>query len=183
MSDALDFAKKALPWLAAAASGNVPVLVALAADVVGKATGTTVEATKEAVATAIAGASQEDLVVMKVEENNFALKMQELGYKKYTDLVAADNADRDSARKREMVVKDSTTKYLAYFIAIIWAALNCVLLTKAIPTGSEQLVARLLGTLDAALMAVLYYYFGSSQSSAIKTDALNVIASKSNNRE
>lgn len=90
-------------------------------------------------------------------------------------------SDRDSARKREEVVQDKTNRNLAYLIVFVWAGLNVLLFLNQVPTGSEQLVARLLGTLDASLMCVLYYYFGSSSGSRSKTDALNSAVTKNTN--
>ena len=45
-------------------------------------------------------------------------------------------------------------------------------LTHMIPAGSEVLAGRVLGTLDSALLAVLYYYFGGSAGSDRKTELL-----------
>ena len=45
-------------------------------------------------------------------------------------------------------------------------------LTHVIPAGSEVLAGRVLGTLDSALLAVLYYYFGGSAGSDRKTELL-----------
>ena len=45
-------------------------------------------------------------------------------------------------------------------------------LSHVIPAGSEVLAGRVLGTLDSALLAVLYYYFGGSAGSDRKTELL-----------
>jgi hypothetical protein len=81
-------------------------------------------------------------------------------------------SDRNSARQREMTLRDWTPSTLAWLIVIIFAAAQWYVFTHSLPTGSETLVARVLGTLDMALGLVLGYYFGSSASSEKKTEYL-----------
>lgn len=75
--DVLGFAKKALPWIGAAATGNVPALVTMAAAAVSSALGTEVPATPNAVAAAIASATPEQLLALKTAEQDFQLKMKD----------------------------------------------------------------------------------------------------------
>jgi hypothetical protein len=81
-------------------------------------------------------------------------------------------ADRASARQREMTLRDWTPSTLAWIILFIFAAAQWYVFTHTLPTGSETLVARVLGTLDMALGLILGYYFGSSASSEKKTEYL-----------
>lgn len=80
--------------------------------------------------------------------------------------------DRESARAREMAIRDWTPSILAWVIVLIFGAAQYWVFTEPIPVGSEQMIARVLGTLDMALGLVLGYYFGSSASSEKKTIAL-----------
>ena len=111
----------------------------------------------EAVAKAIAGDPQ---AAQKLAE-------LELEYAKI------DAADRDSARKRELEIATSAaapwyskmvTPALALGVFILWAAINYTMLTSkdAIPTDMREIVIRMLGSLDAATMLILSYYFGNS---------------------
>ena len=84
-----------------------------------------------------------------------------------------DAADRDSARKRELEIATSAsapwyskivTPLLALGVFLLWAAINFTMLTNAVPIPSEmrEIVIRMLGSLDAATMLILSYYFGNS---------------------
>jgi hypothetical protein len=111
----------------------------------------------EAVAKAIAGDPQA------------AQKLAELDLE-YAKL---DASDRDSARKRESEIAMSAqapwyskmvTPALALGVFFLWAAINYTMLTSkdAIPTDMREIVIRMLGSLDAATMLILSYYFGNS---------------------
>lgn len=96
-----------------------------------------------------------------------AQKLAELEFE-YAKL---DAADRDSARKRELEIATSAsapwyskmvTPALALGVFILWSTVNILLLTNAIPEGMREIVIRMLGSLDAANMLILSYYFGNS---------------------
>jgi hypothetical protein len=79
--------------------------------------------------------------------------------------------DRDSARKRESEIATSAnspwlnkavTPILALVIVTVWALVQYFMLNHGIPQENRELVARVLGTLDGALMVCLSYYFGAS---------------------
>jgi len=82
-----------------------------------------------------------------------------------------DAADRDSARKRELEIATSAaapwyskmvTPALAIGMFLLWGTVNLLLLNNAIPDGMREIVIRMLGSLDAANMLILSYYFGNS---------------------
>jgi hypothetical protein len=82
-----------------------------------------------------------------------------------------DAADRDSARKRETEIATSAsapwyskivTPVLAIGMFILWSSVNILLLNNSIPDGMREIVIRMLGSLDAATMLILSYYFGNS---------------------
>ena len=57
-------------------------------------------------------------------------------------------------------------------VLALWAYVQLVLLRDQIPETNRDLVLRMLGVLDAAVLTVLTYWLGSSVGSARKTDAL-----------
>jgi hypothetical protein len=82
-----------------------------------------------------------------------------------------DSADRDSARKRELEIATSAaapwyskmvTPILAVGMFLLWAGVNILLLSSNIPDAMREIVIRMLGSLDAATMLILSYYFGNS---------------------
>ena len=82
-----------------------------------------------------------------------------------------DAADRDSARKNEValatsertpLLNKSVTPILAIIVVIAWGLIQYHLLTHIVPDVMREIIIRVLGTLDGALVMVLSYYFGAS---------------------
>lgn len=142
------------PGIATAFGGP---LAGMAVKAIGDALGMDA-ATEDTVAAAIKGASPEDLLKVKQAEISFQQRMRELDI----DLVKISAGDRDSARKRESEVKDWTPRILAFAIVATWGCVQWYILHNVIHDDMRELVMRVLGTLDAALMLVLAYYFGAS---------------------
>lgn len=113
---------------------------------------------------------------LKQAELSHAERMAELGYKSVADLEKISADDRDSARKREIAVKDETPKILAAIVVTSWVFIQWHLINNSVPDDMREIIMRVLGTLDAALMMVLAYYFGSSASSKEKDKTLADIA-------
>lgn len=150
MDELLALLKGAAPLLATAVAG--PLGGAAITAIAGKFG---VSDSVEAVAKAIAGDPQ---AAQKLAD-------LELEYAKM------DSVDRDSARKRESEIATSAsapwyskmvTPALALGVFILWATVNLLLLTNQIPEGMREIVIRMLGSLDAANMLILSYYFGNS---------------------
>ena len=82
-----------------------------------------------------------------------------------------DMADRDSARKNEAalatsentpLLNKSVTPILAIVVVVAWGLIQYHLLTHVVPNEMREIIIRVLGTLDGALVMVLSYYFGAS---------------------
>jgi hypothetical protein len=54
---------------------------------------------------------------------------------------------------------------MSYVIVCCWAVIQYFLFTHVIEASMRELIARVLGTLDGALMLVLSFWFGSSNPS------------------
>jgi hypothetical protein len=150
MNDLLNLLKGVAPSLATMVAGPLG-----GAAVSALASKFGVSDSVEAVAKAIAGDPQ---AAQKLAE-------MELEYAKL------DAADRDSARKRELEIATSAsapwyskmvTPVLAVGMFVLWASVNILLLSSSIPDGMREIVIRMLGSLDAATMLILSYYFGNS---------------------
>lgn len=96
----MDFLKTVLPWIGAAATGNVPMLVTMAAGELSSALGVNVKPTADAIAKAFAGATPEQLQAAKLADQDFALKMQAMGY---------DSIDKFNAHVAEGAQSVNTT--------------------------------------------------------------------------
>ena len=102
------------------------------------------------------------------ERQKHALELAQLAYKE----IELSNADRDSARKREMEVKDKTPMVLAYGVTIGFFSVLFYVLSLDIPSEQERVVFFLLGSLSTAWTGIMAYYFGSSAGSAAKHNLL-----------
>lgn len=126
-------------------------------------------ASEEEVAQAVQGLKPEDLVRLKEIDTNFKASLLSAGIK--LEEIAA--ADRESARQREIKTGDNwTPRGLAVLVVGGWMTVQWFLLNNVIDDSMRELIARVLGTLDGALMLVLSYFFGSSSSSAKKDDII-----------
>lgn len=126
-------------------------------------------ATQEEVEAAVTGMKPADLVRLREIDAEFKKSMVEAGIK----LEAIASADRDSARQREIKTGDSwTPRGLAILVVVGWMAVQGFLLNHVIDGTMRELIARVLGTLDGALMLVLSYFFGSSANSKQKDDII-----------
>jgi len=150
MNDLLGLLKGIAPTLATAVAGPLGGMAVSAL-----ATKFGVSDSVESVAKAIAGDPQAAQKIAEVE----------LEYAKL------DAADRDSARKNEValatssdtpLLNKSVTPILALVVVIAWGFIQYHLLTNIVATEMREIIIRVLGTLDGALVMVLSYYFGAS---------------------
>lgn len=85
-----------------------------------------------------------------------------------------DAGDRESARRREVETKDTTTRELAYIYTFGYFACLGALLGGwvQVPSSMDGLVDVLMGVLTAGQYSIMAYYFGSSHGSSIKDQYL-----------
>lgn len=160
MNDLLNLLKGVAPTLATAVAGPLggAAVSALAAKF-------GVSGTVEAVAEAIAG------------DPDAAVKLQELEL----EYAKIDAADRDSARKAHLAIATSPDAHWLEKLVVPILALGTVglcfmligvLLFINIPDSQENIIIYALGFITSAAGQVLSYFFGSSQGSKDKTDAM-----------
>lgn len=151
------------PTLATALGGPLAGAAAMAIKraVLGKE-----EATEQEVAEALSVASPDVLLALREADNHFKLEMQRAGI----DLEKIAAMDRESARKREMALKDKTPAILATLITIGFFGILAYLMIHGFSDSpdSEPLLI-MLGSLGTAWGGVVNYYFGSSVGSKQKT--------------
>ncbi|MEE9316539.1 MAG: hypothetical protein V3U97_05460 [bacterium] len=111
------------------------------------------------------------LLKLKQAEAGFKVKMEELGI----DLEAIHQKDRDSARQREMAVKDKTPSILAYVYTAGYFFILGWILKMGIPESTKEIIMVLMGILSTAEVGIIQYYFGSSAGSKQKSDAISGI--------
>jgi len=160
MDDLLGLIKGFAPAIATAVAGP---LGGAAVSMIAKKFG--VENTVAAVAQAIAG------------DPDAAVKLQELEL----EYAKIDAADRDSARKAHLAIATSPDAHWLEKLVVPILALGTVglcfvligvLLFINIPDSQENIIIYALGFITSAAGQVLSYFFGSSQGSKDKTEAM-----------
>ena len=145
-------------------------LAGMAVDAIGTALGmkdATKDQVKELLASGTLNADQ--MAAIKQAEADLILKVKQLDI----DMEKVHAGDRASARDMAAKTGDIwTPRIISLVVFIVWGAVNWKLFNGTINGDMRELVARALGTLDGTLLAVVYYYFGSSSGSKDKTDAI-----------
>lgn len=174
MADWRNILSTVAPWIGAAATGGVPALVGMAASEVGKAFGKDVKPTVDAIAAAISGATSEQMIALKQADQDFMVKMQQLGFEHIQTLekVAAD--DRASARTMHTSLRDLSTPILSFLVVAAFFGAIYMLLSRqiAVEDSMRDVVFMMLGQLAAAFTQVLNFRFGTSAGSKEKNEIL-----------
>lgn len=152
------------PTLADALGGPLAGIAtqAISTAILGKSDGS-----HDEISQALAVATPETLMALKKADQDFEIKKRELV-----------NEDRDSARKREEVVKDKVPAKLALYtvlstLVITLLVIVAVINGKDIPSGLAALVGAAVMNTFADMKIVMTYYFGGSADSDAKTTALS----------
>ena len=166
MESLLNLVRTVAPSIATAVGGPLAGMAtrAISEALLGKPDGT-----EDELVQAAAQATPEQLLALKKAEQDFAVKMRELDI----DLERIANADRDSARNREVATKDWTPRILAGLVTGGYFGVLLYMLRNGLPQhgGSEAMLV-MLGTLGTGWGGVMAYYFGSSAGSKAKDEAM-----------
>ena len=167
------------PIAASAVSGGLlgPVAAGVARQVTG-ALGLPDGASEEDIEQAAVKADPTQLAKLRQIDADLKRDLAELGYKQAELDVRREETsakDRDSARKREIAVKDATPKVLAFLItgALMSVILILMLKGSGLPESTSHVLSVLVGYLGAGFQTMLTYYFGSSSGSKDKDAALH----------
>lgn len=165
----MEWLKKAAPYLVTALTGNVTALASMAAKDISEALGTTEDVEEVKKALEQGNMPPEVLAKIKEQEQSFALKMRELGYRELVDLETIAAGDRASARDREVKTGDWIPKVLALMVTVGFFGILFFLLSEGKPEQGGDVLLVMLGALGSAWGAIINYYFGSSSGSDMKT--------------
>lgn len=190
----MDFASvinKVLPWIGAAATGNVPALITMAAKEVGDVLGTSVQATPDAIGAAVANATPEQIVALRDREATFKERMQAMGFQNEQELARLGLEEvkayvGDTANARTTNAGDRGVFWLGIAVLVIFALTmgaslygSFLILTGGITIKDVAVVAAvsgfvgsIVGYVAANAQQVIAYFFGSSKGSQDKTNAM-----------
>lgn len=160
----MDWLKSLAPTLATAFGGP---LAGMAVEACSKALGIEPSEVQNVISSGKMTAEQ----IASLQQAELALKArsQEMGL----DFEKLAVADRASARQMQISTNSFVPPTLSIMIVVAWSAVQYFLLTHVIDPSMRELIARVLGTLDGALMLVLSFYFGSSSGSQAKDTMLH----------
>ena len=128
------------------------------------------DGSEDELAAAVAGATPDDLYKLRTADQQFERDMAKLG----VDLESIAQADRDSARRREVALGGYSNQVLAAtliigFFVVIWA----IFTDASLLTGEASiLVGVIFGQLSGKVDQVVSYFYGSSSGSKQKTELL-----------
>ena len=160
----MDWLKSLAPTLATALGGP---LAGMAVEAVSKAIGVDPSDVQNTLNSGTMTADQ--IASLQTAELALKARAQEMGL----DFEKLAVADRASARQMQMTTGSFIPPALSVMIVLAWAAVQFFLLTHVIEPTMRELIARVLGTLDGALMLVLSFYFGSSSGSQAKDSMIH----------
>lgn len=130
------------------------------------------DGTPEEIEQVLTSATPEQIIELKKLDLAFKQQLLDAGIK----LEQLEVEDRASARQMFMTTRDATPSWISFLVIGVWAAVQFMLFENALPEGSRELILRMLGTLDSALLAILYFWFGSSRSSREKSETIAKLA-------
>lgn len=143
------------PTIATALGGPVAGMAvkALSAALLGHENGS-----QEDINAALENATPDQIASIRKVDADFKVQLKKLDI----DLAKIAADDRASARDMAMGTHSFTPSIMSYVIVVCWAIIQYFLFTHIIDASMRELIARVLGTLDGALMLVLSFWFGSS---------------------
>ena len=165
--DWLSTIKTVAPTVAAALGG--PLAGESVAALIGIVGGSGQEDVRKAIESGRLTAEQ--ISQLRQLELQFQENERERGFK-YAELAFKD---RDSARQANATGGTQKALFgLSVVLLVLCLGTEVTVLVIGLPQGtSELVVGRVLGLLDAIAMTVLAYWYGTSSSSAVKTEMLN----------
>jgi hypothetical protein len=109
-------------------------------------------------------------VLLQLEEAELAFNKALWEAQNRAEAIAA--GDRDSARQRQVAIRDWTPSVLGVAVILGFFIVLGTMLSSNLPEGAENEFAIMLGALATMTAAVVNYFFGSSAGSKEKTKLL-----------
>jgi uncharacterized protein Smg (DUF494 family) len=170
------------PWIAGTLGTPVAgVAVGALCNALGLSDGSggSTQASPETVIAAIKGAAPDQLLALKQADQKHQEVMTKLGYDNLGKLAEADTAsiqaaEQDRASARIMAIKTTLLPQVVIGMVVLtcWGLIQWFLLEHVIPADMREIIIRLLGTLDAAVILVLQFFFGSNATAHRAQDLL-----------
>jgi hypothetical protein len=172
MANVGGFFRKVAPWVAAAAASAVPGPVGMAAKLVSSIIGKPVPEDPEQIDKAVQGMTPEQITQLQSENHQFEETMRKMGFDHEEALEKIMADDRANARARQIALKDRVPAILAMAVTVGFFGLLFLMLKFPPPAQNEKLLDIMIGSLGAAWLAIITFYFGSSAGSEHKNEII-----------
>lgn len=172
MADIAGFFKKTLPSMAAAVASGIPGPIGAVAQLISAKLGKDVKPDADSISAAIAGATPDQILKLKEDDQSFQSTMQKLGFDHDEDMEKLAVEDRASARDREKSVRDYTPEIGFYLLAAIFAFFLHWLFKYPIPTENKAIIFSAMGSLTTILITAATYFYGTTRGSEQKNQLL-----------
>lgn len=156
------------PWIGTALGGP---LGGMAVTAVANAFGLS-DTTEASIKQAISGATPEQMLALKTADQDFSLKMQELGFKQITDLEALAAGDRKDARDLLKVTRSNIPAVLSVLVTTGYFGILIGMMKGFFTVSDSQALLLMLGSLGTAWGMVMAFWFGTTNEGSKKTDLL-----------
>ena len=168
MMDWRNVLRAVAPWIGTAMGGP---LGGMAVEAAANAMGLS-DKTVDAVKQAISGATPEQMLALKNADKDFALRMQELGFKHEADMEALITSDRKDARAMQVATRSWVPAILTCVLLAAFNAALAALFYLAVPDGNRDIVVYMIGQLSGFAASAVAYWLGTTRNSQNKTDML-----------
>jgi uncharacterized membrane protein len=161
--------KTVAPWIGTALGGPLGgMAVQAAAEALGIS-----DKTVDSVKQALSGATPEQLLALKQADQNFALQMQELGFKQLADMEAIAAGDRKDARALQSATRSAVPAILSGIVTLGYFGILVGLLKGWLTVNaSSEAMLLMLGSLSTGWGVVMAFWFGTTAASGRKTELL-----------
>lgn len=105
----------------------------------------------------------EAAIILASIQSNYEIEINKIRLQYYSE----ENKDRNSARNREIVLKDWMPTFIAISFIIIYSVLQAYIIY--VPGSGDDVIS---ARLQDILVMIISYYFGSSSSSRKKDDVI-----------
>lgn len=116
------------------------------------------DVTEDELSMAIQNASPDDILKIKQAENDFSIKMKELGIKE-KDLVFGD---KRNARLMQAKTKAKTPAILAYLVTLMVACMIFALLKYQIPPANKDIINIVFGSVTTVWLGAMQFFHGAT---------------------
>ena len=149
------------PLLGTAVGGPLGGTVA---NIIAGALGLAPDTAPEQVASAVTGATADQLIALRNADHDFAEKMKQLEI----DAAKLTYDDKANARAREAAIKDHTPAILAAALTVGYFGFLSLLMFHVLPAGSEEVLKQVISALTTGYTLMLAYYYGASNPTQAK---------------